>query len=594
MNILALSINFNGWVADTIYYEQVALQEYFAKRGSNFILYGPGFRYNNNHVPDIIDEYEREGVKIDCIICYRGPQELLRSKPLDTDKASRFGISADKLVFPLGLDKVEHIPKVFWMNDFWQLNPNEWDHVLLKNGFQSVFSVYAPFHIDPEVFIGTFSSEVRKRVEFILYPRALDPERFSTYSLEGRVWDVTRLGAISPKLYPVRVYMDETLKYQSHLKILQKNHPGYKYCDNFSRSLVGSQYREALAKSKIIASCCTRYQVPLIKVHEAIASGAVFVTDRIRNAKLLGLEEGIHYIETSPSKFMACLYDLLSDESKMRRISEASRDLFLEKHTTAVRSSEAYEYFKKIVSQGVSVNSDICLPSIKKQKKTLKFKLKREANRLLSKVKQEEELYLPHSELDWSIVSNYVDLDNSYQNRISGDFSDSSSIDDNLTEFLGTIQSALKGYQAVYLSDRDDNKEIYMEALSANGPASAYFDYKDHIKRLKQTVDGWLPLKGSKVKSLDNIQNSLVLINVSSTYDLSNVIELLFCSDPSNVLIVMNVNDENNCIERSVSEACKRVEARCDIAISSARFGNLAIISTRLLNFSPFIEHVES
>ncbi|OKL44775.1 glycosyltransferase family protein [Pseudovibrio exalbescens] len=349
MRVLALTANYDGWIADTIYREQVALREALRKEGGELHFYGPGFRYNSNYVPQIIKEFSDEGITFDALICYSSPLDLLKNGVIDLAVADRYSVPAQLRSFPRGLDRVTCVPKIFWMNDYWQISAKRWDEILLGNGFSTVLSVYTPFHTSSQEHEATFSSRLRQKVKFIHSPRALDPDYFSGNLDRERDIDVTLLGAISSETYPSRFYFSETLKRQSGLSKFLKDHPGYNFNQILTGGVTGDAYREVLTRTKLFVTCGTKRHLPLIKVYEAMASGCVLCIDGINGAAELHMEEGKHFKIITTCNFMAEISKLLRDEEKRQEIAFNAFDLFRNKHTTGVRAEQTLQSIRDSV-----------------------------------------------------------------------------------------------------------------------------------------------------------------------------------------------------------------------------------------------------
>ncbi|MHC5199046.1 MAG: hypothetical protein ACYSO1_02870, partial [Planctomycetota bacterium] len=160
LKVLFLSINFEGWVASTVHYEQQAI----LKQLPGSVICGPGFGYETNSVPDIIRKYFGSD-KPDAVFCYVNERRLM-GEHLPDAVCQKYGITGDLKVFPRGLAEISDIPKIAWINDFWHCSRDEWDTILLGNGFDYAFSTYCPPFVKQEVFDSFFSRQVQERVRF--------------------------------------------------------------------------------------------------------------------------------------------------------------------------------------------------------------------------------------------------------------------------------------------------------------------------------------------------------------------------------------------------------------------------------------------
>ncbi|MGQ9455876.1 MAG: glycosyltransferase family protein [Armatimonadota bacterium] len=338
LTILMLAYNEKEWACPAIYYEQQAILDVMP--GS--VIYGPGFIYNTNKVPEIVKETFGNS-RPDAIMCYINERPLL-GEPLDKATIEKYGLSGDMRVFPRDLRKVD-IPKIAWINDFWHCNRDEWEQILLGNGFQFAFSTYCPPFGRTDVFAHFFSRRVRESVRFIPWPRAMSPEIYRDYGLE-KIYDVTLLGALEPSLcYPLRNLMHKKFSSISNIVYFNNPHPGYRYVDP-SKALVGENYARAINQSKIFATCTSIYHIPLMKLFEAIACKSALMCDPPCGAEYLGFVDGETYAAVNKSNFLDRTKWLLAHPEEIERISLNGLKLFTSRHTVDIRARE----FRQIIS----------------------------------------------------------------------------------------------------------------------------------------------------------------------------------------------------------------------------------------------------
>lgn len=336
--ILMLAHNVKEWACPALYYEQQAILE--AMPGS--VIYGPGFIYNTNKVPEIVKETFGDS-KPDAIMCYINERRLL-GEPLDSETIEKYGLSGDMCVFPRDLNKVD-VLKIAWINDFWGCTRDEWDRILLGNGFHFAFATYCPPFGSRKVLAYFFSRRVRESVRFIPWPRAMSPQIYRDYGLP-KIYDITLLGAMNPlQCYPLRNLMHKKFSRLPNINYFHQQHPGYRYVDT-SQALVGENYAKAINGSKIFATCTSVYRIPLMKLFEAIACKTVLLCDSPHGAEYLGFVDGETYAAVDKNNFLDRTKWLLSHPDEMERISSNGLGLFVARHTVDVRAKE----FREIVS----------------------------------------------------------------------------------------------------------------------------------------------------------------------------------------------------------------------------------------------------
>ena len=344
MKLLVLSINFKGWVTETLYREQQAI----AKIIPDTVFYGPGFTFNHNHLPDIIKEiYGTESP--DAIICYISEHQF---EQLPVPVIERFHIPKPLQIFPLDLNKVK-VPKILWMNDFWHCTHAEWRKIIQENGFSAVFSTYYLPFTSKKTFDNFFDSDIQKQIPFYPLPRAIDQTLFKDYRLP-KEFDVTLLGALDEDFYPLRTYFHRTLQKQEGIRYFNKNHPGYAYYNQKSNpdDLIGENYAQAINRSLIFLSCTGRYKIPFIKLYEVLASRTLLMCDRPMGAEKIGLVDGETYIQVDRVNFLEKIRYYLRRPDKIKRIADNGYHLFLKRHTTKIRATEFKELVEEVISQG--------------------------------------------------------------------------------------------------------------------------------------------------------------------------------------------------------------------------------------------------
>jgi predicted O-methyltransferase YrrM len=341
MKVLFLSVNFEGWVAPTVYYEQQAI----LKQLPDSVIYGPGFDYETNLVPEIVRKYFGND-RPDVIFCYVDERRLT-GMPLPDAVCQKYGLTGPMRVFPTGLDKIKDIPKIAWINDFWHCGRQDWDRILLGNGFDYAFSTYCPPFVRREVFDSFFSRQVQERVRFIPWPRSINPEIFRDDGLE-RIHDVTLLGAVNPVFYPLRTKMHQVFSQQPGLQYFHQQHPGYQYFSD-NQVLTGQRYAQCLQQSKLFASCTGKYHIPFIKLYEALASGAGLLCDIPQGGEYLGLKPFENYLPVTMDNFLETARSYLLDAPMLQDIAQNGRSLFEQKHTVDIRADEFVSILNAIV-----------------------------------------------------------------------------------------------------------------------------------------------------------------------------------------------------------------------------------------------------
>ena len=346
MRILFLAENYKQWVASTIYDEQKAIK----KKLTDSVFYGPGFRYKNSCVNEIINEIFGLN-KPDAIFCYINEKRLL-GKPMPNEISSKYSVPNSLKVFPTGLHKVK-VPKIAWINDFWHCTRQEWEKILIGNGFDIAFATYCPPFIREDIFDKFFSKKVQEKVLFVPWPRAVSTDTYADYNLK-KIYDITLLGSLDEDFYPLRVKMHNAFSNAENIKYFNRFHPGYRFCD--TNDLVGSKYAECINQSHLFASCTGIYNIPFIKLYEAMASGSLLLCDRPQGAEYLGLKNQTNYVSVNENNFIDIAVEYLKNHEKCKKIASNGCNLIREKHNVEIRAKEFKEVIDSILNENSAKN----------------------------------------------------------------------------------------------------------------------------------------------------------------------------------------------------------------------------------------------
>lgn len=339
--VLYLSESFANWTAPNYHHFQ---QKVVAKLPGSFV-YGPGIRYNSNHIQDIIPEVFGDQSP-DAIICQVHGSQLL-GRPMDDLVIDGYGLPSEMAVFPIGLEKVS-IPKILWIGDFWQCSQQEWDDVILKNGFDIVFSTCCPPFGSRKVFDSFFSDKVQDRVRFVPWPHSFTPEIFKDYEL-AKCYDITLLGAMWRQFYPLRNAMHDQFIKQDDLHYINRAHPGYRFVTE-GNNLVGELYANVLNQSLIFAGCTSIYGIPFQKIYEVMACKSVMMCDRPYGAEYLGFIDRENYLTVTEDNFLETARHYLAHPECLAEIACNAHRLVHSRHTSEIRADEFKDTLTSLLS----------------------------------------------------------------------------------------------------------------------------------------------------------------------------------------------------------------------------------------------------
>jgi hypothetical protein len=147
-------------------------------------------------------------------------------------------------------------------------------------------------------------------------PLACDPEIHQT-SMLHQMWDVGFVGQVHS---PDR---------GRRLQLLAERFKVNDYRRPYAREEIATVY----GQSKIAFNCSLRGDLNM-RVFEALASGALLVTDRIPNGQTELFKPGVHLVEYSTdAELLEVVTYYLEHEEERMRIAQAGRELALAQHT---------------------------------------------------------------------------------------------------------------------------------------------------------------------------------------------------------------------------------------------------------------------
>jgi len=179
------------------------------------------------------------------------------------------------------------------------------------------------------------------------YPYSIDPELFYDRKLP-KIYDVVNIGQRTTQHYPVRYRAHEVLSNQNEIKYLG------------SSSVVayrGEEYARIINQSKIFLTDTSSFRFAIPKLFEVMASNTLLMTTAPRSAEILGLEDGVNYVEikdvapeasrVNVDSFMQPIRYYLQHPDEIAQIAQNGHDLVHSKHRHDIRAQETIKIFEK-------------------------------------------------------------------------------------------------------------------------------------------------------------------------------------------------------------------------------------------------------
>lgn len=179
-------------------------------------------------------------------------------------------------------------------------------------------------------------------------PHQVDTNTFRDYGLNKEI-DCLMMGAIHPWVYPLRYKVFNTMKDKDGF--VYHNHPGYSnFTEEDKKTLfIGERYAREINRAKIFITCNSRYNYPLAKYFEALASKTLLLAPSTREIEDLGLLPGIHFVAINEDNYIKQIDYYLEHDKEREQIAEQGYELVHHKHSTKKRAEQLLEYIKDIL-----------------------------------------------------------------------------------------------------------------------------------------------------------------------------------------------------------------------------------------------------
>jgi len=339
IKILLLNVNRTGWHSGNMIYDMECI-----KQACDTKIYGPGWpEYKYNDIREIIKQLYGSD-KPDIIYSYFTPNERVGDVYM-----THYKIDESLRFFPINLDKISGIRKIFGLSDFWARRPEQFSKDLRGSTFEYCFCCYTPPYSNPKDFYAFFDDQIRKEIKFIAHPRCVEKNCFRNYGLP-KEHDVITVGSMC-NFYPLRNLMHGYLLHNcDRMNIKYHNYP---HCGtNFTHSdFVRDKYAMAINSSKILVSCGGRYHLAFNKIFEAMGCKTLYVGEKPYGEKELHLEDGINYVAVDSRNFVEKIMYYLNNSKETNCIINKADETFRTYHCIEVRAAEFVKKVKDILCE---------------------------------------------------------------------------------------------------------------------------------------------------------------------------------------------------------------------------------------------------
>lgn len=187
----------------------------------------------------------------------------------------------------------------------------------------------------------------------IWLPHHVNTDLFKNYHLE-KTTDLLMMGAMSPRLYPLRAKMLQTLKNIPGFTYYP--HPGYgREKDSYPGSLIGKAYAKEINRAKIFLTCHSIYEYPLLKYFEILGCHTLLLAPSSKELTELGFIDGKTFVSVNRNNFKEKAIYYLKHEEERIQITRRGYLMIRNKHSTKQRVTELIQQIQQIIQRKANI-----------------------------------------------------------------------------------------------------------------------------------------------------------------------------------------------------------------------------------------------
>jgi len=185
-------------------------------------------------------------------------------------------------------------------------------------------------------------------------PLFVDTKYFKDLEIE-RVNDFLLLGDITPKVYPIRFKILQTMLNEPGF--VYHRHPGYRHFDDQEHGnlIIGENYVKELNKSKMFLTCGSRYNYVLGKYFEVPACNTLLLATGSKEHQDLGFIDGETFVEINENNFREKAAYYLKNEDERLAIAKKGNDMIRNKHSVEIRVDQFVNYIRDYLQKGLKI-----------------------------------------------------------------------------------------------------------------------------------------------------------------------------------------------------------------------------------------------
>jgi hypothetical protein len=352
MNILFIGQKNKGWMYETLHNEQQALEKEINKDRGSVFYFGPGHKHCKNLDFNYFCTKNKISTKnIDLIIFYISHYTLKTGK---TDTQSVKFYNCPSKNYLKQLDDMNKIPRILWLNDFWQMN--KFERIISENRYKisHLLSTYF-YHLDEPKRKKYFMISKYPKNRIFHISRSVNVRNIAYKKRQNKEIDILMLGAIDD-FYPERKKYLNLLKNTKNINFFYRSHPGYDFQKKINKNhIFGEKYFKTLRNAKIFVTCGTKLNLPIIKLYEILASNCLLMCGKINNLNKIGLINGKNFIKIKEKDLLKKIKYFLKNGKQRKLIAKNGLELIKNKFTNQIQARKQYKIIKLISEKHVPI-----------------------------------------------------------------------------------------------------------------------------------------------------------------------------------------------------------------------------------------------
>lgn len=235
-----------------------------------------------------------------------------------------------------GLANVD-IPTGLFVNDIHRFTSLRRNYIE-KNKIQYIFTVVR------DKFIQTYP-EFKNKMEW--FPHFVNIELCKDYQLEKDI-NLLMVGAVND-FYPLRQKIVQS--YKENTDFVYHNHPGYRSFSKKeeSQQFIGQVYAKEMNRAKILFTCPSALNYPVLKYYEALACKTLLLAPTFKELEDLGFIPEYHFVPIDENNFMEKAAYFLKNNKERQKIIEQGYNFIHQKHTLKIRTQQLVKKIESIL-----------------------------------------------------------------------------------------------------------------------------------------------------------------------------------------------------------------------------------------------------